>query len=77
MADLFYRVVVPTDFSAGSEEAWAIAQRIGEALGSELVLVHVFIEPPIYGDPPLALDAALKVIEDSRERFRNGSQEPH
>ena len=67
MADLFYRIVVPTDFSGGSEEAWALAQRIAGALGSELVLVHVFIEPPIYGDPPLAVGTALQVIEESRK----------
>lgn len=39
---LFHRIVVPADFSSCSEEAWALAQRVAESLGSEMVLVHVF-----------------------------------
>lgn len=37
---VFYRVVVPTDFSTCAEEAWALAQRLAGAFGSELVLVR-------------------------------------
>lgn len=42
---VFYRVVVPTDFSACAEEAWALAQRVAQVSGSELVLVHVLEAP--------------------------------
>jgi nucleotide-binding universal stress UspA family protein len=67
VAGLFYRIVVPTDFSGCSEEAWALAQRIAQALGSEIVLLHVFVEPPIYGDPPVPLDTRWQVVEDMRK----------
>jgi nucleotide-binding universal stress UspA family protein len=64
---LFYRIVVPTDFSGGSEEAWALAQRIAEAVGSEIVLVHVSVEPPSYGEASLPLDTGWQVIESARK----------
>jgi nucleotide-binding universal stress UspA family protein len=51
--EIFRRIVAPTDFSGCSEEAWGIALRMGALLSSELVLVHVFVEPPVYGiEPP-------------------------
>ena len=65
--DLFHRIVVPTDFSACSEEAWALAKRIAGAAGSEIVLVHVFVEPPVYGDSPLAADTVMRAIEEGRK----------
>jgi nucleotide-binding universal stress UspA family protein len=49
--DIFRRILAPTDFSDCAEEAWSVAQRTAQALGSEVVLVHVFVEPPVYGDP--------------------------
>jgi nucleotide-binding universal stress UspA family protein len=42
---VFYRIVVPTDFSTCAEEAWALAQRVAHTCGSELVLVHVLEAP--------------------------------
>jgi nucleotide-binding universal stress UspA family protein len=48
--DVFHRIVVPTDFSECAEEAWDLAQRMAQALHSEVTLVHVFVEPPVYGD---------------------------
>jgi nucleotide-binding universal stress UspA family protein len=38
---VFGRIMVPTDFSVSAERAWALAQRLARATGSELVLVHV------------------------------------
>lgn len=64
---LFYRIVVPTDFSGGSEAAWALARRIAEDVASELVLVHVFVEPPSYGEPSLPLNSAWQAIEPARK----------
>lgn len=37
----FHRIVVPTDFSVLAEQAWALAQELAHAAGSELVLAHV------------------------------------
>ena len=62
---LFYRIVVPTDFSACSEDAWALARRIAGAVGSEIVLVHVFVEPPSYAEPSLPVNSAWQVIESA------------
>ena len=65
---LFHRIVVPTDFSDCAEEAWALAQRVAEALQSEVVLVHVFIEPPSYGDPmAVPPDKAWEAFEKGRQ----------
>jgi nucleotide-binding universal stress UspA family protein len=63
----FHRIVVPTDFSDSAEEAWALAQRVAAAPGSEVVLVHVFVEPPVYGEPPLAASRTWQVFEEARE----------
>jgi nucleotide-binding universal stress UspA family protein len=66
-SNLFYRIVVPTDFSDCSEEAWALAKRVAGTLGSEVVLAHVFVEPILYGDPPLAADSAGQLYEQGRK----------
>ena len=47
---MFYRIVVPTDFSDCSQEAWELARRVAAAPGSELVLTHVLTEVPLYGE---------------------------
>ncbi len=44
---LFPRILVPTDFSAGSEKAWGLAQRVAATLGAELVLLHVLPATPL------------------------------
>ena len=48
--EIFRRIVAPTDFSDCAEEAWGITQRTAQLLGSDVLLVHVFVEPPVYGD---------------------------
>jgi len=57
-ADVFHRIVAPTDFSDCAEEAWSLAQRVAQRLGSEIVLVHVFVEPPVYGDRPRRVESS-------------------
>ena len=64
--DVFRRIVVPTDFSACAEEAWRLAQRAAERLGSEMILLHVFVEPPLYGDPP-SVAATWKVLVEAEQ----------
>src|SRR5574341_2605213 len=44
---LFPRILVPTDFSAGSERAWSLAQRVAATLGAELLLLHVLPATPL------------------------------
>ena len=65
-ARLFHRIVVPTDFSECAEEAWRLAQRVAATLGSEIVLVHVYLEPPVYGDPPIVDPAWRTYVETQK-----------
>ncbi|MEM7198997.1 MAG: universal stress protein [Planctomycetota bacterium] len=49
----YRKIVVPTDFSAGSQAAFAMALELAKEHGSEIVLVHV-VEPPVYPGVGLA-----------------------
>jgi nucleotide-binding universal stress UspA family protein len=51
---IFHRILVPTDFSPQSERAWATARRLARAVGAELLLLHVFVELPLYSEAPLS-----------------------
>ena len=64
MSDIFYRIVVPTDFSSCSEEAWTVARRLATALGSELILVHVFTEGMLWSETP---DQYRQVFVEGRQ----------
>jgi nucleotide-binding universal stress UspA family protein len=66
MSDVFYRIVVPTDFSGCADEAWALAQRLAAALGSELILTHVFVEAPLWSEGPFTMSRAREVFEAGR-----------
>jgi len=66
-ADGFARILVPTDFSAGSERAWAAARRLAARLGAELVLVHVLVEAPPYSEGPFTMKQARGVFDAARD----------
>jgi nucleotide-binding universal stress UspA family protein len=76
----FQRIVVATDFSDSSEAAWALAQRVAAALGSEVVLVHVFVPPLMYGEPAAALGGAAvyenaeQWVEDTLSRWADSAR---
>jgi nucleotide-binding universal stress UspA family protein len=63
---VFYRIVVPTDFSPCAEEAWMVAQRLAAAFGSELLLVHVLAEAALLG--PLSADRLREVHDAASKR---------
>jgi nucleotide-binding universal stress UspA family protein len=65
-APVFHRILVPTDFSTPSERAWATAQRLARAVGADLVLLHVFVELPLYSEAPLSGDRVREVYSASR-----------
>jgi nucleotide-binding universal stress UspA family protein len=67
MSEIFSRIVVPTDFSPSSEEAWALAQRLATALGSEVLLVHVFTEAPLWGEGPFNMEHVRETYATSRQ----------
>lgn len=68
--DIFHRIVAPTDFSEFAEEAWGLAQRVAQTLGSVLVLAHVFVEPPVYGDP-VAVPVSWTVVMEAEQWVAN------
>src|SRR5262249_29651464 len=41
------KILIPTDFSSGSERAWAVARQLGASLGAELLLMHVLPATPV------------------------------
>jgi nucleotide-binding universal stress UspA family protein len=66
MADtVFYRIVVPTDFSSCSEEAWRAARRIAAMSKGELILTHVLSEAPLYRES--VMTSVRQVYEGARK----------
>jgi nucleotide-binding universal stress UspA family protein len=63
---MFYRIIVPTDFSSCSEEAWRLAQRLAGMSGSELVLTHVLTEAPLFREGPFIMPKVREVFEAAR-----------
>ena len=63
----FERILVPTDFSAGSERAWAVARQLAGRLGAELILFHVVVEAPLYSEGPFTTKHARSVFSKARE----------
>ena len=66
---IFSRILVPTDFSAGSERAWAVAQRMATNLGAELVLLHVL--------PGTPLDVETLLASEDRKADLRSRQAEH
>lgn len=62
----FERILVPTDFSDAAEQAWAKAITFARALGAELVLVHVFVETPLFSETPFNAGKIREVYDSSR-----------
>lgn len=44
------KILHPTDFSEGADQALAAAIRLARALGAEVHLLHVFVEPVLFGE---------------------------
>ena len=61
---MFQRIMCATDFSDTAEAAWEAACELARVHRAELVLVHVFTEPPIY--PEVAAASVLTAWEESR-----------
>jgi nucleotide-binding universal stress UspA family protein len=66
-SELFHRIVTPTDFSDCAQAAWALTQQVASAMASEVVLVHVFVEPHLYGESLLNVDHTARTIEEGRK----------
>ena len=62
---MFKRIVCATDFSETAEAAWDLASDLAQTHRAELVLVHVFIELPVY--PEVAVATIQQVWEEQRQ----------
>jgi len=60
----FTRIVAATDFSEPAERACSLAGRLARAHRAELVLLHVFVELPLYPETPAA--AVAQVYDEQR-----------
>ena len=61
---MFKRIVCATDFSDTAEAAWEIACELARIHRAQLVLVHVFVELPVY--PEVAVTTIQRVWEEQR-----------
>jgi nucleotide-binding universal stress UspA family protein len=64
---VFRRILVPTDFSQQSEAAWALARRLARAVGAEVVLLHVFVEAPLYSESAFAAERVREAYAAGRQ----------
>jgi universal stress protein A len=62
----FARLLVATDFSDTAEKAWTRARDLARALGAELVLLHVFVEAPLYSETPFNAPEVREVYESGK-----------
>ncbi|HET9491076.1 MAG TPA: universal stress protein [Methylomirabilota bacterium] len=63
----YRRILVPTDFSSVSEQAWRVARELARTTGAELVLLHVLVEAPLYSESPVSGPRLREVYESARE----------
>lgn len=61
---MFERILSATDFSDTAETAWELARELARVHQAELVLVHVFVELPVY--PEVAVTTIQRVWEEQR-----------
>lgn len=68
MLPTFTKILCPTDFSAGSEQAVRVGIRLARETGAELVLVHAWYVPPLAYSHEVAFPAYMEqeMIDDSQ-----------
>ena len=64
--DGFARILLATDFSPASEGAWLVARRLAGRLGTEIVILHVLVEAPLFSEAPFNMTHARNVFEAAR-----------
>lgn len=62
MAFKLQRVLVPVDFSAGSNNAFEYAKTLAETFGASIDVLHV-VEPPRYSGPMLSFEGAALSLD--------------
>lgn len=69
---MFYRIVVPTDFSTCSEEAWRVARSVAATSRGELVLTHVLAEAPLYRE---SIMTQVRPVYEGARKWAEGALE--
>jgi nucleotide-binding universal stress UspA family protein len=60
-------ILHPTDFSEEAKAAEAEAIRLARALDGELLLLHVAVEAPLYGETVFSKDHVRRVYEEQAQ----------
>ncbi|HXU89762.1 MAG TPA: universal stress protein [Methylomirabilota bacterium] len=60
------KILVPTDFSSGSQRAWVTASRLATTIGAEIVVLHVLPATPVEMSARYAFEEA-RAAERSRQ----------
>jgi nucleotide-binding universal stress UspA family protein len=63
----FKRILFPTDFSAGAEAAFAMAQTLARESNAMLVIAHVWSPTAIVGGMMLETPAVVEAVVDQAE----------
>ena len=61
------KIIHPTDFSEEAKTAEAEAVRLARALDGELLLLHVAVESPLYGETVFSKDHVRRVYEEQAQ----------
>jgi len=66
------KILVPTDFSDCAAAATATAVDLARRLGGEIVLLHVLVEAPLYGEG-LRSAARVQSVYDAQRKWAEGA----
>jgi nucleotide-binding universal stress UspA family protein len=69
------KIVHPTDFSDCAEQARALAVRLARALGTELILLHVAVEAPLFREGLTRPHELAHFFDEQREWARRTLEE--
>ena len=69
------KIVHPTDFSECAEQARDLAVELAQALGAELILLHVAVEAPLFGEGLMGTHALERIFEEQREWAKKALEE--
>jgi len=61
------KILHPTDFSESAERAQQEAIRLARSIGAELILLHVAVETPLYGEGLLNMPEVKEVYAAARK----------
>jgi len=67
----FTRILMPTDFSSGSEQAWAVARQLADGSGQRSCFFMFLVEAPLFSEGPFTMKHAGDVFEAARAWSRN------